>query len=47
MGQYYDYFLVNGTARGDAERLGEHAVLLAEESGWKLWARRRGPVGKE
>jgi hypothetical protein len=47
MGQHYDYFLVNGTARGDAERLGEHTDLVAEEGGWRLWARRGGPVGKE
>lgn len=40
MGPYYDYFLVDGAAWGDAARLGEHADLVAEEGGWKLWARR-------
>ena len=40
MGPAYDYFLVRGAPRGEAARLGEHADLVGEEAGWKLWRRR-------
>lgn len=42
MGPSYDYFLVRGVPTGDATRLAEHADVLLEESGWKLWRRRDG-----
>jgi hypothetical protein len=43
MGSFYDYFLVRGVPRGDAARLAEHADVLAEEAGFRLWRRRGAP----
>jgi hypothetical protein len=37
MGRFYDYFLVRGAPRGDAARLGDHAVLVGAAGEWRLW----------